>query len=223
MRLNKYIARAGICSRRAADELIKEGLIMINGQVSTDLSYQVSETDKVEYNQKILTIKKASLYAFHKPKNCLTTKFDPEGRTIIYDLLPKELENYSPIGRLDYNSEGLLLLTNDGELKRYYELPKNKILRTYKVRIFGKLLDSDKKQIEAGITIDGIKYQKPKLKITQIATNSWLEISLSEGKNREIRNIFSYFDHPVSRLIRISFGKFKLGSLAPGQIKELDI
>ncbi|MFZ8864257.1 MAG: pseudouridine synthase [Rickettsiales bacterium] len=223
MRLNKFIAKAGICSRRAADQLIKAGLIEINGTIITNFAYQVKITDKVKYNKQILNIKQTRLYAFNKPKACLTSSFDSAGRKIIYEYLPKNLQNFSPIGRLDYNSEGLLLLTNDGALKRHYELPKHKIIRKYKVRIFGELQEQVKKQIESGITIDKITYQKCQIEIIKKGTNSWLEISLTEGKNREIRKIFEFFGHPVSRLIRTSYGKYKLQDLALGAIKELDI
>jgi len=219
MRLNKYIARCGICSRRKADELIKAGLITINGQVTQDLSYQVTNDDKVKYQGKILEISNTELYAFHKPKGCLTSKTDPEGRKTIYDVLPKKLQNFSPIGRLDLNSEGLLLLTNDGELKRKFELPKNQLPRTYKVRVFGKLSSNDKKLVESGISIDGIQYRPAKINIIKPGVNSWLEITLTEGKNREIRKIFEYLGYPVSRLIRISYGNHDLGSLAAGETK----
>lgn len=223
MRLNKFIARTGLCSRRNADDLIKNNLIKVNGNIINDLSYQVKKDDKIEHNNQLLRINKQALYLFHKPKKCLTSKSDPLARKLIYDYLPEDLQNFSPIGRLDYNSEGLLLLTNDGELKRFYELPKNNIIRKYKVRIFGKLNLATIKKIESGITIDGIKYKKCHIKILREGVNSWLEILLSEGKNREIRKIFEYFGHPVTRLIRISYGKFKLENLAAGKIKELDI
>ena len=223
MRINKYLSRAGICSRRDAKLLLINEEVAINGNITTSPSDKVCEGDVVTYKNDVINISPREVWVYYKPVGCLTTKKDPQNRATIYDYLPKHLKSFLTIGRLDYNSEGLLLLTNDGEYKRFLELPSNKIERKYKVRIFGKFNPKHKKTIEAGVKISGIKYQVKSLEIIKIGVNSWLEMSLEEGKNREIRIILDHFGYQVNRLIRITYGKYKINSLSPNNVIKADI
>lgn len=217
MRINKFIARSGYTSRKKAEDFVRNGEVKVNGKIVTDLSTKIQDKDFVTVKGKPLSISQTSLYIFHKPRGCLTSRSDNEGRKLIYDYLPESLKKLMPIGRLDFNSEGLLLLTNDGMLKREFELPKNQYKRTYIVRFHGKLTKEIITQIKAGITIEGMHYQVIDLKTKKTSINSWCEISLAEGKNREIRKIFGHFGLEVSRLIRISYGKYNIGELKPGK------
>jgi 23S rRNA pseudouridine2605 synthase len=220
MRIIQYIARAGICSRRAAKELLLTKKITINDKIVTIPATIVQDGDIVQYNNNLVTIKDTEIWLFHKAIGCLTSKKDPQNRPLIYDYLDDYLQNFSPIGRLDYNSEGLLLLTNDGNYKRKLELPKNQLDRVYKVRIFGKFNPAHKKLLESGVEVSGIFYHAKKVIITKISNNSWLEITLNEGKNREIRIMLEYLGYQVNRLIRISYGKYKLSDLKVGEYKK---
>ena len=220
MRIIQYISRAGICSRRAAKELLLTKALTINGEVITIPATIVKDGDIVKHNNNIVKINATEIWLFHKAKGCLTSKYDPQNRPLIYDYLNNYLQSFSPIGRLDYNSEGLLLLTNDGNYKRKLELPKNKLDRVYKVRIFGKFNPEHQKKLESGVTISNIFYQAKKVVITKISNNSWLEITLNEGKNREIRIMLEYLGYQVNRLIRISYGKYKLNNLKIGEYKK---
>ncbi len=162
------------------------------------------------------------LFLFHKPAGIITTSKDPQGRKTIFDALPKTLPRLISIGRLDYNTEGLLLLTTNGDLARYIELPKTKWVRKYRARVFGKLNYERLKKLENGITIDGVRYGSIKVEIdVEKESNSWLTISISEGKNREIRKVMEELGLKVNRLIRTSFGPFSLGSLNVGEIQEV--
>ena len=223
MRIVQYLARAGICSRRTAKDLLLSNEVTINDKIVIEAATLVKNTDIIKYQKKIITHKETEIWLFYKPSGCLTSRKDPQNRKIIYDYLSSYLKSFSPIGRLDFNSEGLLLLTNDGIYKRKFELPKNHLDRVYKVRIFGKFNPQDKQKIESGLTINGIKYRVKKLKITKIATNSWLEITLNEGKNREIRIILEYLGYQVNRLIRVSYGKYKLGNLKIAEYRKGNI
>ena len=191
-RIAKVIARSGICSRREAEELITEGRVMVNGVI------------------------------VHKPRGYITTSKDPGGRETIFDILPKHLPRVITVGRLDINTEGLLILTNDGEASRYMELPKTAWNRTYRARVHG-IVDMERlKKLEKGIRIDGVAYGSIKVEMEQERDfNSWLSVSLSEGKNREIKKVFEYFGLQVNRLIRTSFGPFQLGNLPVGAVKEV--
>lgn len=223
MRINKYIARSGFCSRREAENFIVTGQVTINGETVTSLHYQVEENDVVSIGSNILKHEETKLYMFYKPRSCLTSKSDPDNRALIYDHMPRLLNNLNPIGRLDFNSEGLLLLTNNGELKREYELPLNKFKRVYRVRFFGKLTNDNIKRIKAGLNIKGINYNVKDVILEKEGINSWCSVILTEGKNREIRNIFEYLNLSVNRLIRISYGEHKIGDLKPGEFTQISI
>ncbi len=223
MRIAKYCARAGVASRRALEQMITEGRVVVNGNMIHTPTIFVNEQDIIEIDGQIITPpQETRLYKFHKPKQVITTRMDPQGRTTIFDILPPEHRNLINVGRLDYNSEGLLLLTNNGALARQLTLPKNGWERVYRVRINGHLSRETIKQMAGGVEIDGIQYQPIEcFDIQPRGDNCWLSLTLTEGKNREIRTIMDYFGHGVSRLIRISFGKFQLGDLPPGDITEI--
>lgn len=223
MRINKYIAKCGICSRRQADLLINSRKIKINGKIVTNLATIVSPSDKVSFNGKILETNKAELYIFYKPRGYINSHSDPQNRNTIFSLLPEKLANFHSIGRLDYNSEGLLLLTNDGELKRKYELPKNNFKRVYKVRIFGQISEEHTKKLAKGIKIENIQYRPIIVKVIRKATNSWLEATLTEGKNREIRKTLEFLGYQVNRLIRVKYSNYEIADLKIAEYRKTDI
>jgi 23S rRNA pseudouridine2605 synthase len=222
-RLAKVIARSGYCSRREAEQLIKDGIVKVNGQVVTNVATNITD-ESIKINNKLINQKEQTrLWLFHKPKGFIVTKKDPEGRPTVFDVLPKSMRNIITVGRLDINTEGLLLLTNNGELARYMELPSTGWTRTYRARVFGKLnmerLDRLQKK---GVTVDGIHYAPMKIQVDKEGTsNSWIKISINEGKNREIKKILEHYDLKVTRLIRTSFGSFHLGNLPAGLTKEI--
>ena len=223
IRISKFIANAGICSRREAEKLILEGAVVINGKKILHPIHFVSEKDKIIINGKPIKKNKLKIFIFHKPRNLITTHKDPEGRTTIFDKIPRKYGRLISVGRLDYNTEGLIILTNNGDIKRFLELPSNKIDRVYKVKVSGKINSLDLNKIKKGIKINKIQYGPIKIKISKENDSiSWLELKLNEGKNREIRNILEHHDLKVLRLIRISFGPFKLNNLKKGEIIEVN-
>ena len=223
IRISKFIANAGICSRREAEKLILEGAVVINGKKILHPIYFVSENDKITINGKPIQKNKLKIFIFNKPKNLITTHKDPEGRTTIFDKIPKKYGRLISVGRLDYNTEGLIILTNNGDIKRFLELPSNKIDRVYKVKVSGEINSLDLNKIKKGIKINKIQYGPIKIKISRKNDSiSWLELKLSEGKNREIRNILEHHNLKILRLIRISFGPFKLNNIKKGEIIELN-
>lgn len=223
MRIAKFIAHSGLCSRRDAEKLIAEGRVSIDGVKITTPATLVSEGQEVRVNGKLLKAQTTTkLWKFHKPRGVITSKRDEKGRQTIYDLLPKDMQNLLYIGRLDYNSEGLLLLTNDGALKREWELPSTGLERSYRVRILARPTDETLAQIRKGVTIEGVRYQGMKVEVEESSgRNFWLKVTLTEGKNREIRTVFEHFGHQVSRLIRTHYGKYALDTLAAGKAKEV--
>ncbi len=222
-RIAKRIARAGLCSRRDAERWIEAGRVKLDGDVLTSPAVTVTATSRIEVDGKPLpALAPARLFRFHKPTGCLTTASDPEGRKTIADLIPKELPRLMPIGRLDMNSEGLLLLTNDGGLKRQLELPTTGWQRRYRVRVHGDVDEAKLAALIDGITIDGFDYGPIEAVLERkLGKNAWLSVALREGKNREIRKVMDYFGWPVNRLIRVSFGPFHLGNLAKSTVDEI--
>lgn len=220
-RIAKIMARAGLCSRRQAEIWIQEGRVKVNGQVLQSPAFCVTSDMQVVIDGKPLPKPEApKLWLYYKPRGLVTTHKDEKGRPTIFESLPKDLPRVISIGRLDLNSEGLLLLTNDGELARHLELPSTGWVRRYRVRVHGKVDISKLTQLKQGITVEGIHYGPIEATLDrQQGDNGWLTVSLQEGKNREIRRIFEFFGWPVNRLIRLSFGPFQLGTLEPGEIR----
>jgi 23S rRNA pseudouridine2605 synthase len=222
-RVAKRIARAGLCSRRDAERWIAAGRVAVDGTVLTSPAVTVTEANAVTIDGEALPQAEAArLYRYHKPAGLLTTAHDPKGRPTIYDRLPANLPRLMPIGRLDFTSEGLLLLTNDGGLKRQLELPATGWLRRYRVRVHGKVEQARLAGLAKGIAIDGFDYGPIEAEVDRVqGSNVWLKVALREGKNREIRRIMEHFGWPVTRLIRLSFGPFQLGSLASDGVEEI--
>jgi 23S rRNA pseudouridine2605 synthase len=222
-RIAKRIARAGLCSRRDAERWIAAGRVAVDGTVLTSPAVTVTDANLVTIDgEPLRRAEVARLYRYHKPAGLLTTAHDPEGRPTIYDRLPAKLPRLMPVGRLDFTSEGLLLLTNDGGLKRRLELPATGWQRRYRVRVHGAVDEAKLAQLARGITIEGFDYGPIEAKVDRVqGSNVWLTVALREGKNREIRRILAHFGWPVTRLIRLSFGPFQLGGLGAGEVEEV--
>jgi len=216
-RIAKFIAESGVASRRVAEELITSGAVAVNGNKINTPVFFVDDNDIVMVNGKRITGKqKTKIYAFHKPVNTMTTRNDPSGRKTIYDFIPHELSGLKYIGRLDFKTTGLLLLTNDGDLARKMTLPSSKIPRTYIATVYGDLSKLD--IARRGITVRGIKYAPMKI---DVIDNKNLRITVIEGKKNEIRIVLSAIGAPVKKLHRISFGPIELLNLPVGKIREI--
>lgn len=222
-RLAKFMARSGVCSRRDAEELIKQKRVTVNGEIIDTPAYNVEGTEKILLDsEKLPEIEQTRLWLYHKPAGLLTTHKDTEARATVFEHLPIGLPRVISVGRLDLNSEGLLLLTNNGELSRKLELPENGWSRRYKVRVHGFVNKNKLADLAKGATVDGINYGPVKVELeSQNGTNSWLVVTLSEGKNREIRKLMKSIGLEVARLIRLSYGPFQLGSLKKGEVREV--
>ena len=222
-RIAKRLARAGIASRRDAEELIAAGRVRVNGKVLSSPAVNVTANDTIELDgTTIPPIERTRLFLFHKPAGVVTTNRDPEGRKTVFDVLPKDLPRLMTIGRLDINTEGLLLLTNDGGLARMLELPTTGWLRRYRVRVHGKPDEKALAELKNGIAVDGVFYGAIEATLDRAqGTNAWLTIGLREGKNREVKNILGALGLDVTRLIRISYGPFQLAELPEGHIWEM--
>lgn len=224
MRVNKFIASCGVCSRRKAEEYILEGLVKINGKVVKNLSTDIDETkDVVLLNeQKISLVSDNVYYMLNKPKGFVTTMSDEKNRKSILDLISQIDKRVYPVGRLDYESEGLLFLTNDGELTHKLTHPKFGVQKKYIVKIEGQIKESELAVLRAGVVIDGVRYGKCKADLLSFENNiSRIEVVLSEGKNREIRRMFEAINRPVIFLKRIEMAGIKLGGLKRGEIRKL--
>src|SRR6056297_22981 len=222
-RIAKVIARAGVASRREAERMIESGRVTFNGKVIERAALNITPKDKVTVDGRDLTAPEPPrLWLYHKPTGLVTTTRDDQGRTTIYDELPEDLPRVMSVGRLDLNSEGLLLLTNDGGIKRKLELPSTGWLRKYRVRVKGRPTDKMLEPLRQGIVAEGEKFQAMTVTLDrQQGANAWITVGLREGKNREIRRAMEAVGLSVNRLIRVSYGPFQLADLKPGAVEEL--
>ena len=223
-RIAKKIARSGLCSRREAERWILNGQVKLNNKILSECGVNVTETDIIEVNGELLPNKvNTKLWLYHKERGYLVTNNDPEGRPTIFDQLKTKMDTrFISVGRLDMDSEGLILLTNDGDLARKLELPATGWLRKYRVRVHGYVSAQDLEPLKNGISVDGIKYGRIDAALDrQQGSNAWLTMSFREGKNREVRNVMNFLGYSVNRLIRISFGPFNLKNLASGELEEV--
>lgn len=223
MRIAKAMARAGLCSRRDAERWIAEGRVSVNGSVLKTPAIEVGPKDRVVVNGQVMKAAEPSrLWRYYKPKGLVTTNKDPQGRPTVFDNLPPDLPRVVSIGRLDFNTEGLLLLTNDGELARFLELPSTGWLRRYRVRARGRISQADLDRIKDGVEIEGVRYGPVEATLDQVSgANAWLTVGIREGKNREVRKVLGHFGLEVNRLIRISFGPFQLSEMKPGEAEHV--
>jgi 23S rRNA pseudouridine2605 synthase len=222
-RIAKFLARAGVCSRRDAERLIADGRVKLNGKVLDTPAVKVTAADKVQVDGRpIGAAEETRMWRYHKPSGLVTTHRDPAGRATVFENLPGDMPRVISVGRLDLTSEGLLLLTNDGELARKLELPANGWLRRYRARAFGRVSQEELDTLKNGITVDGVRYGSIDAKLERGGgANSWITVSITEGKNREVRRVLDALGLKVNRLIRTSYGPFQLGTLAPGEVDEI--
>ena len=222
-RIAKVLSRAGVASRREAERMIELGEVSVNGKVISSPALNVTARDKIMVRGEVVGAPEpARLWLYYKPDGLVTSTNDEKGRDNVFDNLPEDLPRVMSIGRLDLNSEGLLLLTNDGELKRRLELPSTGWMRKYRVRVNGNPTDPDLEPLRRGITVEGERFQPMVVVLDRIqGANAWLTVGLREGKNREIRRAMNAINLTVNRLIRVSYGPFRLNDMVPGQVEEI--
>jgi 23S rRNA pseudouridine2605 synthase len=222
-RIAKAIARAGVCSRRDAEKLIAEGRVTLNGDKVTQPGTKVSGDYVIAIDGKpVAEPEPARLWRFHKPAGLVTTHKDEKGRPTVFSNLPKNLPRVVSVGRLDFNSEGLLLLTNDGDLARRLELPAAGWVRKYRARLFGKISQKDLDRLAEGVTVDGVRYEPVVADLERSkGMYSWATVQLKEGKNREVKRLMESLGLKVARLIRVQYGPFHLGQLVEGAVEEI--
>jgi len=223
-RIAKLLARAGVASRREVERMIAEGRVGLNGEKITTPATLLEDLAGVTVDGKTVRPAAATrLFRFYKPQRMITAASDPKGRMTIYDRLPGGLPRLMPVGRLDFMTEGLLLLTNDGGLKRQLELPRTGVVRTYRARAYGHVTQEQLERLAEGSTIEGIHYGSINANLERrTGTNCWIEMSLTEGKNREVRKVLAHLGLKVSRLIRTAYGPFSLERMEPGEVEEID-
>lgn len=222
-RIAKLLARAGVASRREIERMIAEGRIAVGGQaIDTPATLLASLHGVTVDGKPVKPPAPARLFRFHKPPGLLTTERDPAGRPTIYDRLPHDLPRVMPVGRLDLNTEGLLLLTTDGELKRQLELPSTGVPRTYRARAYGNVTQAQLEELMLGVEIEGVRYGSINANLERrTGANVWIELTLTEGKNREVRRVLEYLGLKVSRLIRTAYGPFALADMPLGAVDEV--
>lgn len=222
-RISKRMARAGLCSRRDAERWIEAGRVKVNGVKLKSPALNVGPDDVIVVDGKPIPDKpETRLWRYHKPVGLVTTHADEKGRKTVFDSMPEDMPRVISIGRLDLNTEGLLLLTNNGELSRHLEHPDTAWKRRYRVRVHGNVDESALKSLKKGLTYEGVTYRSIDAKIeNDTGSNTWLAVTLTEGKNREIRKVMEALELQVTRLIRVSYGPFQLGNLAAGEIEEV--
>ena len=222
-RIAKVMARAGVCSRRDAEKLIGEGRVTLNGQPVTSPALNVDPDAVITVDGKpIPSAAPTKLWRYHKPAGLVTSHRDPEGRPTVFEKLPRNMPRAISVGRLDINSEGLLLLTNDGALARQLELPSQGWVRRYRVRLFGTVTQADLDRLAKGVTVEGVRYGPVTAQLERAkGPYAWAMVSLKEGKNREVKRLMEHLGLKVARLIRVSFGPFHLGHLPEGAVDEI--
>lgn len=222
-RIAKRLSRAGVASRREAERMIEAGRVGVNGKIIDSPALNVGPADKITVDGAPLRdAERPRLWLYHKPSGLVTSARDEKGRETVFDTLPEDMPRVMSVGRLDLTSEGLLLLTNDGELKRKLELPATGWLRKYRVRVKGKPVDADLAPLRKGIVIEGERFQAMEASLDrQQGANAWLTVGIREGKNREIRRAMAEIGLEVNRLIRVSYGPFRLGELKAGAVEEI--
>ncbi len=222
-RIAKFLSRAGIASRREAERMIEAGRVSVNGKVIDSPALNVTPSDKIVVDEaEVGTPEPARLWLYHKPSGLVTTARDEKGRETVFDKLPEDMPRVMSVGRLDLNSEGLLLLTNDGGLKRKLELPATGWVRKYRVRVHGNPSEDDLTPLRKGIEIEGERFQAMSVSLDRHqGANAWLTVGLREGKTREIRRAMEAVGLSVNRLLRVSYGPFRLGDLKPGEVEEI--
>ncbi|MGY9056781.1 MAG: pseudouridine synthase [Alphaproteobacteria bacterium] len=222
-RIAKRIARAGLCSRREAERWIEDGRVVVGGKRLTTPAFTVTATDHILVDGKPLPQAEISrLWRYHKPAGLVTTNNDPQERPTIFERLPTDLPRVMTVGRLDISSEGLLLLTNDGELARELELPARAWTRKYRVRVYGRVDLGKLQALADGPLVEGVQYGPIQATLDeQLDSNAWLTVSIKEGKNREVRRVMQWMGYHVNRLLRVSYGPFQLGQLPRGTVEEV--
>lgn len=223
MRIAKAMARVGLCSRREAERWIADGRVSVNGKLLKTPAVEVGPQDRVFVDGRPMpAAEPPRLWRYHKPRGVVTTHADPQGRPTVFDKMPPEMPRVISIGRLDFNTEGLLLLTNDGELARYFELPANGWTRRYRVRAKGRVTEANIADLAKGATIEGVSYGPVEIAVDSVqGANTWLTVAIREGKNREVRKVLAHLGLSVNRLIRTSFGPFQLLDLGPGAVEAV--
>ncbi len=222
MRLQKYLAHAGVASRRRAEEIIARGEVSVNGTVVRELGTSVTETDVVRLRGRRIVLSVEYYYlVLHKPVNVMTTMRDPEGRRTIVSLLPKNVPRVVPVGRLDYDTSGVLLLSNDGELAHVLTHPKFGVEKTYRATLQGRMLREDVQRLREGISFDGVRSAGAQLRVVAVRNGaSIIDITIHEGRNRQVRRMFEVLGHPVLGLMRMRFGPLKIGELPVGGVRS---
>ena len=222
-RIAKVMARAGLCSRREAERWITDGRVSVDGKKLDSPALTVTDANIITVDGNIIAGKQETkLWRYHKPAGLIVSHSDPEGRATVFEKMPEHMPRVISIGRLDYNSEGLLLLTNDGDLARHMENPKTGWIRRYRVRINGRPNAEELAKLENGVTISGIRYGSIKATLdSQKGANAWITMALTEGKNREIRVVMEHLGYQVTRLIRTAYGPFQLGNMTRGAVVEV--
>ena len=222
-RIAKWLSRAGVASRRDAEKLLAEGVVAVNGTMVTHPATFIDPGDIVQVRGAVVDAPdRTRLWRYHKPEGLVTTHRDPQGRPTVFDKLPPGLPRVVSVGRLDLNSEGLLLLTNDGALARRLELPANGWIRRYRVRVYGAVDNRALGGLARGVTVEGVRYGPIEAMLdARTGTNAWLSVALKEGRNREVRKVMTHLGLQVTRLIRVAYGPFQLGNLERGAVDEI--
>lgn len=222
-RIAKFLSRAGVASRRESERLIEAGRVALNGVVVTHPATLVDNDDALAVDGKAIAgLEQSKIWRYHKPAGRVTTARDPQGRPTVFATLPKSLPRLISVGRLDINTEGLLLLTNDGELARYLEHPEQGMIRTYRIRAHGEADETAIDKLAKGVTVDGIRYRPVQISLdSRQGSNCWLTMKLREGKNREIKKLLEHVGLQVTRLIRTAYGPFELGRVPRGVVEEV--